>query len=73
MSRSLVGSSRMRTFGSLQEQAGQLEPAPLATGEVADAGLLLPPVKPEPLASWLALSSLPPKRGPLSGRPRWPR
>ena len=37
MSRSLVGSSSSSTFGSVEQQPQQLEPAALATGQVADA------------------------------------
>ena len=38
MSRSLVGSSRSSTLGSVEQQPEQLEAPPLATGEVADPG-----------------------------------
>ena len=49
MSRSLVGSSQDEHVGLGQQQAQELQPPPLATGQVADAGLLARPGEAEPL------------------------
>ena len=49
MSRSLVGSSSSSTLGSVEQQPQQLEPAPLATGQVADPGGQLVAGEAEPL------------------------
>ena len=49
MSRSLVGSSRSSTLGSVEQQPQQLEAAPLATGQVAEPGGELVAGEAEPL------------------------
>ena len=73
MSRSLVGSSSSRTFGSAEQQAQQLQPPPLAAGQVRHRRPLPVVREAEPLGQ-LATRTARRRRGwPCRGPPGSPR